>query len=59
MKKMERSLFESLCSAAGKPLEEALRCVVEAEGTMLVVDDSHPDYPVTTRVRRCCGGEPK
>lgn len=55
MKKMERELFERLCLAAGKPIEEAIRCVAATDGVMIVVDDSHPDYPVKTRIRRCCG----
>jgi len=56
MKKMERSLFEQLCASAGKSLDEAMRCVVAAEGTMLVIDETHADYPIKKQIRRCCGG---
>lgn len=59
MKKMERELFERLCSAAGKLAEDAMRCVVAVDGTLLTVDDSHADYPIKKRIRRCCGGDHK
>lgn len=42
-----RQFFESRCTQRGVSINDAMACVVKADGDVLSIDTSHPAYPAT------------
>lgn len=46
------SSFQQRCKQRGVPFEQARQCIVEHDGDMVLVDESHPAYPSSGKPRQ-------